>query len=247
MWAYDGWGNVTVISEEIHHPERNLPRALIGGVLMLIVLYTGANLAYHLILPWEKIATTRIPSEAVCEKLVPGYGGKVMTAMLLISVFGALTGNILVGPRVLYAVGRDYAWLKAFRYVNTRTRTPARAIAAVCAWAMILVLLPNVQVGKESTQLADWLTSYCIFGGSIFYLSAVLAVFVLRIKRPDATRPYRAWGYPLTPAIFVLFYVLLLASMFYAGPQQCLWGLTLIFAGLVIYGVMSRVTTSTTK
>jgi APA family basic amino acid/polyamine antiporter len=242
MWTYDGWGNVTVIAEEIHHPERNLPRALIGGVLLLIALYFGANLAYHLTLPAEEIGREMIPSYAVCEKLMPGYGGKVMVAMLLISLFGALSGNILVGPRVLYAVARDYTWLKPFRHVNARTRTPARAIAAVCAWAMVLVLLPDVHTGDRPTNLADWLTSYCIFGGSIFYLSAVLAVFVLRKRRPDAVRPYRAWGYPITPAIFVLFYIFLLGTLFYARPRECLWGLSLIAAGLVVYLVMSRFT-----
>jgi amino acid transporter len=242
MWAYDGWGNVTVVAEEIHHPERNLPRALIWGVLILIVLYFGANLAYHLTLPWEQIANSGavIPTQPVCEKLMPGFGSKLMVAMLLVSVFGALSGNILVGPRVLYAVARDYLFLRPFAHVNGRTKTPARAIGAVCLWAMILVALPDVPFEGQPTFLADWLTNYCIFGGSIFYLSAVIAVFVLRAKHPDRARPYRAWGYPFTPALFCIFYVFLLGTMLWARPQECLWGLTLIAAGLITYLIMNR-------
>lgn len=236
MWAYDGWGNVTVVAEEVRQPERNVPRALIGGVMLLIVLYAAANLAYHLTLPWQEIAKAIIPAQAVCEKLLPGIGGSVMAAMLLISLVGAVNGNILVGPRVLVAVSRDMSELKFFGKLHAQRETPAVAIAAVCAWAMVLVLAPNVG-GDGGTLLADWLTTYCIFGGSIFYLSAVLAVFVLRVRWPDAPRPYRAWGYPITPAIFAIFYVFLLGSMLYARPQECLWGLTLIAAGAIVYAI----------
>ena len=239
MWAYDGWGNVTVVAEEIRNPERNVPRALIGGVMLLVVLYFGANLAYHLTLPWQEIAGAFIPAQAVCEKLLPDFGGKLMVAMLLVSLFGALNGNILIGPRVLYAVARDYEVLRPLRSVNARTQTPARAIAAVCAWSIVLILLPDLRA-DQSVPLADWLTTYCIFGGSIFYLSAVLAVFVLRVKRPDAPRPYRAWGYPLTPAIFAGFYIFLLASMLWARPFECLTGLLLIAAGLAVYMLVAR-------
>lgn len=239
MWAYDGWGNVTVIAEEVREPERNVPRALIGGVLVLVVLYFGANLAYHLTLSSEAIGKEFIPARAVCEKLLPGYGGKVMTAMLMISLFGALNGNILVGPRVLYAVAHDVPLLKPLRRVHPTRNTPAVAIALVCGWSMALIMLPDLREDK-SVILADWLTNYCIFGGSIFYLSAVLAVFLLRRSRPTARRPYRAWGYPFTPAIFVIFYILFLASMLQARPQECLIGLSLIVVGLVVYLAMPR-------
>jgi APA family basic amino acid/polyamine antiporter len=239
MWAYDGWGNVTVIAEEVRDPERNVPRALIGGVLVLIVLYFGANLAYHLTLSSEAIGKEFLPAGAVCEKLLPGYGAKLMTAMLLISLFGALNGNILVGPRVLYAVAHDVSLLSPLRRVHPTLNTPATAIALVCAWSMALIVLPDLREDK-SVILADWLTNYCIFGGSIFYLSAVFAVFILRKRRPEAHRPYRAWGYPITPAIFVIFYLLFLVSMVRARPQECLLGLTLIGVGLIVYMLMPK-------
>jgi APA family basic amino acid/polyamine antiporter len=117
--------------------------------------------------------------------------------------------------------------------------TPATAIALVCAWSMALIVLPDLREDK-SVILADWLTNYCIFGGSIFYLSAVFAVFILRKRRPEAHRPYRAWGYPITPAIFVIFYLLFLVSMVRARPQECLLGLTLIGVGLIVYMLMPK-------
>jgi amino acid transporter len=239
MWAFDGWGNVTVVAEEIHNPEKNVPRALIGGVLLLIVLYFGANLAYHLTLPASQIAREMIPAQAVCEKLLPGFGGKLLVAMILISLVGAINGNILVGPRVLYAASLDHALLSPFRRIHPRTRTPAVAIGAVTCWSIALILLPDFR-SDRSTPLADWLTTYCVFGGSIFYLSAVLAVFVQRRRNPDMPRPYRAWGYPFTPALFVLFYLFLLTSMFVARPNECLWGLSLIAAGALVYLLIPR-------
>lgn len=239
MWTYDGWGNVTVVAEEIRNPEKNVPRALIGGVLLLIVLYTGANLAFHLTLPADQIAQTTIPAQAACEKLLPSIGGNLLAAMILISLVGALNGNILVGPRVLYAASQDHAMLSPFRQISARTQTPVVAIAAVTIWSIALILMPDFRA-ERTTPLADWLTTYCVFGGSIFYLSAVLAVFVQRSRNPAAPRPYRAWGYPITPTIFVVFYLFLLLSMFVARPNECIWGLTLILVGWVVYMGLGR-------
>ena len=238
MWAYDGWGNVTVVAEEVRDPERNVPRALVAGMLLIMVLYFGANLAYYLTLPSAQIAATFNPARAVCEKLLPGFGGNLLLAMLMVSLIGTLNGNILVGPRVLYAAARDFHFLSPFRQLHPRTRTPALAIGLVSGWSMLLVILADWSPGD--TPLYQWLTNYCIFGGSIFYLSAVLAVFMLRIRQPSASRPYRAWGYPLTPAIFAVFYLFLLASMLWSRPQECFTGLALIAAGLVVYLLLSH-------
>jgi amino acid transporter len=237
MWAYDGWGNATVVAEEVRNPARNLPRALVGGVLLLTILYTGANLAFHITLPWNEIIHAKIPAAAVTERLLPGVGYKLLLAMLLISVFGALNGNILVGPRVLFAVGRDHRRLALLGRVGNTRATPGYAIASVCVWAMVLVGFGDLSGEKP---LYDALTNYCVFGGSIFYLTAVLAIFVLRLKRPDAQRPYRTWGYPLVPAVFVIFYVFFLGSMFLGNTYECTVGLTLIVAGFVAYLWLNR-------
>jgi basic amino acid/polyamine antiporter, APA family len=233
MWAYDGWGNVTVIAEEVHRPERNVPIALIVGVGILIVLYTGANLAYHLTLTSAEIAASDRPAVAVCERLLPNFGARLMESMILVSVFGALNVNVLVGPRVLFAVSRDHRFLRQFSRIHPTTRTPAWAIAGMCAWACALVLLGGLS--WTDRPLYDIMTEWTVFGGSIFYFSAVVGVFVVRFLRPHAERPYRTLGYPIVPAIFLIFYVGFLISMFLAQPEDRLIGLGLIAIGAVAY------------
>lgn len=245
MWAYDGWGQVSVIAEEIKQPERNVPLALGGGVLLLIVLYTGANLGFHLTLPSSEIAAAPVPAVSVTEALLGRWGGKLMLSMILVSVFGAMNSNILVGPRVLFAVGRDHEFLRPLRRIHPTFGTPAVAIATLCGWAVLLILagdlrLPWREPSDAPTPLFDILTEYAIFGGSMFYLAAVVALFVLRANRPDQPRPYRAWGYPVVPAVFVVFYVLFLGSMLWASPLQCLTGLSLIALGAVVYYAFGR-------
>ncbi|MGD9723298.1 MAG: APC family permease [Pirellulales bacterium] len=239
MWAYDGWGNVTVIAEEVHNPQRSVPLALIVGVIVLIVLYAGANLAYHLTLPSSEIAQHQNPAAAVCEKLLPSYGARLVQAMILVSVFGALNVNVLVGPRVLFAVARDHAFLRPFSRIHPATRTPAVAIAGMCAWSIALILMGGLS-WDPNVQLFDILTLWTVFGGSIFYFSAVVAVFILRWRRPDAERPYRTWGYPVVPALFLMFYVFLLVTMYLERPLDRTIGLALIAAGAVVYFIVER-------
>jgi amino acid transporter len=236
MWAYDGWGNVTVIAEEVHNPERNVPLALIVGVIALVALYAGANLAYHLTLPSSEIAQLENPAAGVCERLLPNYGARLVQGMILVSAFGALNVNVLVGPRVLFAVARDQRFLRPFSSIHPATRTPAMAIAGMCAWSCGLILLGGLSWDPKR-PLYDVLTDWTVFGGSIFYFSAVIGVFILRWTRPDVPRPYRTWGYPIVPAVFLAFYVFLLVSMFRAQPYDRLSGLGLIAAGVVVYAL----------
>ncbi len=236
MWAYDGWGNVTVIAEEVHNPQRNVPIALIVGVIALIVLYAGANLAYHLTLPSSEIAQLENPAAGVCERLLPNYGARLVQAMILVSVFGALNVNVLVGPRVLFAVARDQRFLHRFSRIHPVTRTPALAIAGMCGWSCALILLGGLS-WDPSRPLFNVLTDWTVFGGSIFYFSAVFGVFILRRTRPDAPRPYRTWGYPLVPAVFLAFYVFLLATMFWDQPWDRMMGIGLIATGAVVYAL----------
>jgi APA family basic amino acid/polyamine antiporter len=185
------------------------------------------------------LAKADIPAAAVGEKLLPGWGEKLLIGMLMCSVFGALSGNILVGPRIVFAVGRDYPAFAPVGRVYHRTRTPARAIAAMCAWAITLVWLGRLSP-DPTVPLADILTNYCIFGGSIFYFSAVLALFVLRVRRPDLERPYRTWGYPFVPGIFVVFYIFFLASMLWNRPLESCAGLLLLAIGVIVHIAVMR-------
>jgi APA family basic amino acid/polyamine antiporter len=149
-----------------------------------------------------------------------------------------LNSNILVGPRALFAVGRDMRRLAWLERIDPRTGTPAIAILALCGWSIALIFLADwVPTGDK--RLFDLLTDYCVFGGSVFYFTAVLAVFVLRRTRPDADRPYRTWAYPIVPIVFVVFYVFLLATMLVGTPWASLGGLAFIFAGLPIFAVLN--------
>jgi APA family basic amino acid/polyamine antiporter len=235
MWAYDGWANLPIVAEEVHQPARNVPRALIGGIVLLILLYAGANLAYHITLPVAEIAAADATAELAAEKLLPNFGGKLTLSMLAISVFGALNANILAGPRVIFAAARDRRFLGPLRRIDPRFGTPALAIAALAGWSVLLVLAGNLYPDPNK-RLYDVLSDYCIFGAAVFYLAAVFSVFVLRRNRPTADRPYRAWGYPVLPGIFVVAYVFVLASMFWAAPLECTTGLMLIAIGMAVYG-----------
>ena len=239
MWAYDGWGNVTVVAEEIRQPEKAIPRALIAGVTLVTLLYFGANLAYHLTLPVAEIAGEFIPAVAVAQKLLPAVGQPLILAMLMISMSGALNGNILVGPRVLFAVARDYRFLSPLSRLNPRTNVPVLATGAMAGWAIILILLGDL-TREEQVPLSEVLINYCIFGGSIFYFSAVLAVFVLRQTRADTPRPYRTWGYPFVPFVFLLFYAFFLVNLFRSRPFESGVGLGFIALGLALYAAVGR-------
>jgi amino acid transporter len=241
MWAYDGWGQITVVAEEVQQPRRQIPLALTSGVLLLTVLYMGANWAFHSTLSSEQLISADVPAVDVMQKLLPGVGEKLTLAMLMISVFGALNANILVGPRVLYAASRDHRLMGPLRHIDPRTGTPAIAITALCGWSIVLVMAGDLNAAPGE-RLFDLLTNYVIFGGSIFYLAAVIAVFVLRRKMPDARRPYRTWGYPWVPAIFVVAYIGLLVSMFLAGPREAISGLVLIVLGGLVYAVIPPLT-----
>jgi len=256
MWVFDGWGNISTVAEEIREPQVNIPWALVGGVGLLTVLFVGANLGYHLILSWRDLAEAPVPAGAVLERLWPSVGNTLVAGMLLISVGGALNSNVLMGPRVLFAMARDGVFLRPFGQVHPRYGTPAVAIIGLCVWSMILIGLATcapaleawlIQVGllpgpflPPDKPLFDVLTDYCIFGGSVFYLTSTMAVFVLRWRYPDAPRPYRTFAYPVVPAIFVIAYVFLLALLFLSNMAECLGGLAFIALGLPVYWLFAQ-------
>jgi amino acid transporter len=206
---------------------------------LVTLLYFGANLAIHLSLTVDQVATAPIPAVAVARQLIPKFGEPLILSMLMISLAGALNGNILVGPRVLFAVSRDHQFLSFFNRVHPTRQTPVRATLAMCGWAIALITLSQWW-RNENEQLFQILTNYCVFGGSIFYLSAVLAIFVLRVRRPNANRPYRAWGYPLVPAVFIAFYLFFLINLGLGRPQESAIGLGFVAIGVLVYLVLAN-------
>lgn len=230
LWAYDGWNNVNMVASEIKNPQKNLPLSLIGGVLLVIVIYLLANLAYFYVLPSATVAgTDRVAAEMMRSILGPSGAGAVSIAAM-ISIFAALNGSILSGSRVPYALARDGYFFQMYAKVHPTYRTPGISILLLSAWAAILVLSGRY---KELYTLV-------IFPSWILYTMATASVIVLRIRRPDLPRPYKTIGYPLVPVLFVCVGIVLIFSTLFQFPRESLLGLTIIAAGLPFYWYWSR-------
>jgi amino acid transporter len=259
LWAYHGWMNIAPVAEEIRQPQRNIPLALLAGVGIIIFLYLGANLAYALVIPLAEMKelknTTVVAAFAL--RLLPSVGAVAASAAVMCSVFGALNGNLLVGPRLLYAMGEDGLAPRALGRVHPRFHTPALAIAVMAGWAAILVAavallaeyrLPvfsiagmtvdlNIPVGKSTFNT---LTDFAMFGAIIFETLAVASIFVFRRRLPDIERPYRCWGYPVVPLLYVAIMTGVVVNTFFSQRTEALVGMAFIAVGLGVYQVMER-------
>ena len=234
MWAYDGWINIGPVAEEIRHPQRNVPFALALGMVTVIVVYVLANLAYHTVLPIAAIARSEAVAADMCQALLGDVGGKLVALGVLCSTFGAANSNLLTGPRIYFAMARDGLLPAAISRVHPRWRTPANAIWLQAAWTIVLIVAAYAWK-DDPLQAFDALTDFVIFGGLVFYALAVGAVFVFRRRHPEWPRPYRATGYPFTPAIYLLGVSAALASMVYQEWVQSAAGAALILSGVVFY------------
>jgi APA family basic amino acid/polyamine antiporter len=221
------------VGGEVRDPQRNIPRALIGGVMGIMVLYLFVNAAYFYVLAPEAVASVSASSSVALETAMRFLGPAavgLMAAGLMASSFGTLHTSILAGSRITYAMAQDGLLPKTLAGVTPRSRVPAASVLLHGTWASILALSGSF----------DTLTDYVIFGSWIFYGMAGASVFVLRRKWPDAPRPYRAWGYPVVPALFLLVTGFLLVNTLVATPVQALSGLGLILLGLPVYWFYAR-------
>lgn len=225
LWAYDGWNNVAMVSSEIENPQRNLPRALILGTIAVIFIYLAANVAYFYVLSASQVAQTDRVAAEMMRKVMGSSGAAAVSIAAMISIFAALNGSILTGARVPYAMAKDGLFFESIGRVHPRYFTPSNSILAMSAWAAVLVL---------SGRYED-LFNYVIFSSWILYGMATASVIVLRRKRPDMHRPYRALGYPVVPIIFCLVAAALLLSTLASRPRESLLGIGIILAGLPFY------------
>lgn len=260
LFAYHGWMNIVPVAEEVRNPQRNLPLSLLGGTLIVIFVYLGANLAYYLIIPQAEMAKIKDTTVATAFslRLLGPIGAAAASAAVMCSAFGALNGNLLVGPRLLYAMGEDRLAPRFLGAVHPRFHTPAWAILFMGGWASTLVLLAAALTRTRLPELSlfgftldinvprnkalfDILTDFAMFGALIFETLAVAAIFVFRRTLPDADRPYRCWGYPWVPALYVLLMCLVVANMFAKQFTESLVGVGFIALGMgVYYGVAPR-------
>ncbi|MDT4968050.1 MAG: basic amino acid/polyamine antiporter, family [Acidobacteriota bacterium] len=215
LWGYDGWNNLTLIAGEIKNPQRNIPLALIGGTMLIIALYVFVNIAYFYVLSPTQIAA--IPkASSVAAEVARTFLGPVaigfILASLMASSIGTLHTSILTGARVPYAMARDRLFIPRFARLSTRTHVPVGALVLQGVWAGILTLSGSF----------DTLTDYVIFGSWIFYGLTTASVFVFRRRMPNAERPYRAWGYPVVPVLFLLVTGWLLFTTLLPDPGRAL-------------------------
>jgi APA family basic amino acid/polyamine antiporter len=228
LWAYEGWHDVSFAAGEMRDPQKNFPRALIGGVAIIIGLYLVANLAYLSVLSPAEIAATDRVALLALTRVTGAWGGKLMTAAILCSILGAMNALILAGPRAYYQMAKDGLFFDRVSRVHPRWRTPVEALVFQGLWSAFLVLF----IGGFSQ-----LFTYVIFGGWIFYALAVLSVIVLRRKEPGLARPFRVPGYPIVPVLFAATALAIVANTLIATPRESLLGLAFIALGIPIYYV----------
>jgi APA family basic amino acid/polyamine antiporter len=226
LWAYEGWHDVSFAAGEIHDPQKNFPRGLIGGVAIVIGLYLLANLAYLRVLsPAEIAASDRVALTAMT-RVTGAWGGKLLTAAILCSILGAMNALILAGPRAYYQMARDGLFIERCSRVHPRWGTPVEALLLQGLWAVFLVLF----IGGFSQ-----LFTYVIFGGWIFYALAVLSVIALRRREPALYRPFRVPGYPVVPLLFVATALAIVVNTLIATPRESGIGLAFIALGIPVY------------
>jgi APA family basic amino acid/polyamine antiporter len=220
QWAYHGWTNLGPVGEEVKNPQRNVPIALLGGIGILIFVYCSANLAYSLVMTQSEMAAlegTPVAAE-FARTLLGATGGAIISGAIALSTFGALNGNLLVGPRLLFAMGRDGMAPRVLSSIHPRYGTPAVATLVLVGWSVALVLIGAVLINtgllSPDKELFDVLTDYAMFGAVVFETMAVASIFMFRWKRPDADRPYKCIGYPWVPLFYVVCFIGLTANYF---------------------------------
>ncbi len=225
LWAYDGWNNVSMIASEVQNPQRNLPRALIGGVLLVIGIYLLTNLAYFYVLPAVDVSRSDRVAADMMRRVMGEPAAAAVSLAAMISIFAALNGSILSGSRVPYALAKDGLFFRPCAKVHPVYSTPSNSILLLSIWSSVLVL----------TGRYEELYTLVIFPSWILYAMATASVIVLRRTRPDLPRPYKTIGYPVVPVLFVLVAGALILSTLFKSPRESVLGLGIIAAGIPFY------------
>jgi APA family basic amino acid/polyamine antiporter len=230
MLAYDGWVQLSFVAGEIRDPQRNVLRALALGSAGCIAIYLLANMAYLRVLSIPEIAASEHVGATAAERVLGAGGGKLVSAIILVSILGTLNGCFLTTPRVYFAQAADGLFFRRFAEVHPRFQTPSFAIVTQAAWAIVLVI----------TGSYENLVDYALFSMWLFYGLMVAGVMVLRRTRADLPRPYRMWGYPATPLLFLAIAAWFLENMLITRPGPSLASLALTATGVPVYFIWRR-------
>jgi APA family basic amino acid/polyamine antiporter len=236
LFSADAWHNVTFTAGEVRDPKRNLPLSLLLGTGGVITLYLLANVAYLVTLRFsdmQNVPSDRIGS-AAADVVFPGFGASLMAAAIMISTFGCNNGLIFSGPRAYYAMAKDGLFFQLAGKLN-KFHVPAWAIVIQGIWAALYVLPRTVNSDGSYGNLYGDLLTYVISAALIFYILAIAAIFVLRMKRPEAERPYKAFGYPIIPALYIIGASVILIVLFVFQTTQTWPGMLIVLTGVPVY------------
>lgn len=224
-WAFDGWNNINYVAGEIKNPKRNLVFALVFGTLGITFLYLLLNLVYLFALPIREMSGVIRVAEKSASALFSAGAARFVSALVLVSILGALNGCIFVGARVYYAMAQDKLFFRRVGELHSRFQTPAFALVLQAVWSCILAL----------TGTFEQLFTYAMFAGVLFWVIAAFTVFSLRKKYPLLTRPYKTWGYPVVPMIFIIALSGVLVNSLINKPVESLAGLGIVLIGIPVY------------
>jgi APA family basic amino acid/polyamine antiporter len=239
FWAYEGWYQLPYNAAELKRPERDLPYGLVGGMLILIAVYLLVNVIYLRAVPFAEMQAmspdtppTQVAALTVERVLSPSLSG-YLTLLIAISIFGAANPNLLSSPRAFYAMAQDGLMPRALTKVHPKWGTPVASIWVQAACGILIVV---------ALQGFHDVTDFVVFAAFLFYAMTVAAVYRLRIVKPDAPRPYRCWGYPFTPFLFIAVSIAFVVAVLQdeGNRSNALKGLAIIAAGAVAYGFVRR-------
>lgn len=225
FWAYDAWNNITFVSGEVKDAKRNVPRGLIFGTLIVMFVYVLINIAYLYVLPIDEMAKSPLVAASAAEKVFGSSGGMIISIVVIISTFGALNGSILATARVPFAMARAKLFFHSLGKVHPKYHTPHVSLVVQGIWSCILVMSGSF----------DTITDYVIFASWLFYMLGAFGVFILRRKMKEEERTYKVWGYPYTPAIFVIFSFFFLVNTIISDTSNAMMGFILIGSGFPMY------------
>ncbi len=231
LWAYDGWNDLTMVAGEVRRPERSLPIALIGGLFIVGVLFMATNAAIQYILPAAQIAASERPAVAALSVVAGPRGAGFVAAAMALSIFVTLNGTVMSGARIPFAAARDRLFFRQFAHIHPRFQSPSTSLVVQGLLSTVLLLfLSQFQQHFELAVFAEWL----------FYMLTATTVFVYRRRHPEMARPYRVWGYPVLPAIFVVCAAAVLVSSYAGNLLGSLLGTGLILLGLPVMWIVRK-------
>src|SRR5580704_17783311 len=232
LWAYDGWNDLTMVAGEVRRPERSLPFALIGGLFVVGILFMATNAAIQYILPAAQIAASERPAVAALSVVAGPRGAGFVAAAMALSIFVTLNGTVMSGARIPYAAARDRLFFPQFAHIHPRFQSPSTSLIVQGLLSTVLLLfLSQFQQHFELAVFAEWL----------FYMLTTTTVFVYRRRYPEMQRPYRVWGYPVLPAIFVVCAAVVLIWSYAGNLEGSLIGTALILLGLPVLWLVRRI------